>query len=232
MSLQEYRTLLVRSNRALGTMLQEKKLVTTEQLDEANEKLLENIQTGDARRASILHILLFEMQVLNEDAYMEAVAERHAVGMIDLHSCQFRKTADLHFDLTASWVTWTVPFDMVDDFCMLATAFYSSPPAVKFWQEKYAGRNLVWYSASVRSLQSALERLEHAKVDDTPKSVAAQKTSSATKSPLKLADPTRSTHAPFPQKSSQAPFPPKSMQKPFHTGHTRSPIKFNSLDQG
>jgi hypothetical protein len=163
MSLQDHRPLIVRSNRALGSMLLEKRLVTPEQLDEANAKFLESLQGGDVRRASILHVLMFEMQVLNEDAYIEAIVEKHGLGLMDLHGCQFRKAGDLQIDLEACWVTWTVPFDLVDDFVMLATLFYSSPPVVKFWQDKYAGKNLLWYVTSVRSLQSSLDRLEQMK---------------------------------------------------------------------
>jgi len=173
MSLQEHRPLIVRGNRALGLMLLEKKLVTTEQLDTANEKLLENIAAGDLRRASILPILLFELQVLNEDAYIEASVEGSGLGLMDLHACQFRKFADLQIDPTACWATWTIPFDLVDDFCLLATVFYSSPPVQKFWQEKFAGKNLLWYVTSVRSFQTAMEKLESLKAEAAKAAAAA-----------------------------------------------------------
>jgi len=167
MSLQEHRPLIVRSNRTLGSMLLEKKLVTPEQLDAANEKFLDNIEKGDVRRAGILHVLLFDMQVLNEDAFLEATVEKYGLSLMDLHGCQFRKFAELQPDPAACWATWTVPFDLVDDFCMLATLMYPSPPVVKFWQEKLAGKNLLWYATSVRSFQLAMERLEQLKVEAT-----------------------------------------------------------------
>jgi hypothetical protein len=163
MSLHEHRPLILRSNRFLATVLLDKKLVTVEQLEAANEKLQEYVQIGDLRRANILHILMFEMQVLNEDLYLDTVIEQYGLGLIDLHGCQFRKFNDLKFDLTACWATWTVPFDLVDDFHLLATAFYPSQPAVKFWTDKYEGANVQWYVTSVRSLTSAFERLEHLK---------------------------------------------------------------------
>jgi hypothetical protein len=167
MSLQAYRPLILRSNRFIGTTLVEKKLVTVEQLEEANEKLLEYIQKGDLRRANILHILLFEMQALSEDLYLDAVVEGQGVGLIDLHGCQFRKFLDLKADLTLCWATWTVPFDLVDDFYLIATVFYPSQPVVKFWEDKYAGSggHVQWYATSVRSLMGALERLEQIKAE-------------------------------------------------------------------
>jgi hypothetical protein len=33
---------------------------------------------------------------------------------------------------------------------------YASPAVVKFWQEKFPGKNLLWYATSVRSFQSAM----------------------------------------------------------------------------
>ena len=128
MSPLEHRPLIVRGNRALGLLLVEKKIITAEQLDAANEKLVENIELGDARRASILHILMFELQVLNEDAYLDALVEKSGLGLIDLRTCQFRKYADLQPDHAACWATWTIPFDIVEDFCLLATAAFPSPP--------------------------------------------------------------------------------------------------------
>ncbi len=163
MSLQEHRPLIVRSNRTLGTLLLEKKLITSDQLDIANEKLLENLEKGDLRRANILHVLMFDMQVLNEEAYLEMVIEKYSLALMDLHGCQFKKTADLDLDLTACWATWTIPFDLVDDFYLIATVLYPSPQVVKFWQEKYAGKNIIWYVLTVRSFQSAMEKIEHLK---------------------------------------------------------------------
>jgi hypothetical protein len=195
MSLQAYRPLILRSNRFIGTVLVDKKLVTVEQLEEANEKLLENIQAGDVRRANILHILLFEMQVLNEDLYLDTVLEEPGVGLIDLHGCQFKKFLDLKFDLTLCWATLTVPFDLVDDFYLIASAYYPSKPAVKFWEEKYAGGHLQWYATSVRSLLGALERLEQLK-DESEKvgrqqAAVVAKATGGTKPPLPAGAPAK-----------------------------------------
>jgi hypothetical protein len=194
MATTELKPLILRSNRFLGTVLVEKKLVTVEQLEAANEKLLGHIQNNDLRRANILHILLFEMQIMNEDLYLEAVVEQHGLGLIDLHGCAFRKFADLKFDLAACWATWTVPFDIADDFYLLATAFYPSQPAVKFWQEKYAGSNLLWYATSVRSLQAALERLEQMRAA-SEKAQAAAKPAAPAAITLK---PSRGSKSPIP----------------------------------
>jgi len=188
MSLQAHRPLIVRSNRTLGTLLLEKKLITSDQLDAANEKLLEHLEKGDLRRASILHVLMYDMQVLNEDAYIEAVIEKYSLALMDLQSCQFKKVADLALDYTACWATWTIPFDVVDDFYLIGTVLYPAPPVVKFWQDKYAGKNIIWYALTMRSFQSAMERIEQMKPDGPRAAPAAKpaatKSSGNTKSPL------------------------------------------------
>jgi len=184
MQLQTFRPLILRSNRSLASMLLEKKLVSQEQLDAANEKLVEHIQNGELRRANLLHVLLFEMQVLSEDLYIDAVVEKYGLGLMDLHGCQFRKLADLKIEPMACWATWTLPFDTVEDFYFLATACYPSQPIIKFWQEKYNGANLIWYATGVRSLHAALERLEQqlGELSKIPNQNPA-KTASTTKSP-------------------------------------------------
>jgi hypothetical protein len=184
MALLEHRPLIVRGNRALGLMLLEKQIITPEQLDTANEKLVENMELGEIRRASILHILLFEMQVLNEDAYLEALVEKSGLGLIDLRACQFRKFADLQPDFNACWATWTLPFDIVEDFYLLATAAFPSAPTQKFWQDKYPGKNLLWYITSIRSFQAAMEKLEQLKAESTKTAPAAKPaTKSVTRPP-------------------------------------------------
>jgi hypothetical protein len=165
MSLQEHRPLIVRSNRTLGSLLLERKLITSDQLDAANEKLLEHLEKDDLRRASILHVLIFEMQVLNEDNYLEAVIEKYGIALMDLHSCQFKKIPELSLDFTACWATWTIPFDVVDDFYLIGTLLYPSPQVVKFWSDKYAGKNIIWYALTVRSFQAAMEKLEQLKAE-------------------------------------------------------------------
>jgi hypothetical protein len=192
MALQEHRPLIVRSNRTLGSLLLEKKLIDSDQLDTANEKLLEYLEKDDLRRASILHVLMYDLQVLNEDAYLEAVVEKFSLGLMDLHACQFKKLNDLALDFTACWATWTIPFDIVDDFYLIATVLYPCPQVVKYWQDKYAGKNIIWYAITVRSFQSAMEKLEQMKTEAT-RAASALPGKSASK-------PTPGTKPPQPQK--------------------------------
>ncbi|MEM8548068.1 MAG: TRAP transporter TatT component family protein [Pseudomonadota bacterium] len=71
----EQRPLILRSNRFLGSALIERGLVTAEDLEVANEKLLETIQAGDIRGASLLNILIYEQKALDEALLLDSLVE-------------------------------------------------------------------------------------------------------------------------------------------------------------
>ncbi len=149
----------MRGNRMLGSTLVEKNLVPVEKLEAANDKLLEHIQAGDYKRAAILNILVFEMNAVQEEAVIEAAVEEQGIGLIDLRNYPIKKFSQFNTDLNLSWVTWTLPFDRVEDFTMVATCYHLSKPVIKFWEEKLGGK-ILWYTTSIRSLMASLEKLE------------------------------------------------------------------------
>lgn len=153
----ERRPLILRSNRFLGSALLERNLIKVEHLEAANEKLLEHVQNGDMRAANLLNILLFDLKSIDENALIEAVAEDEAVGMIDLMNYDMAKFREINVDIELCYATYTVPFDRVEDFTMVATAYYLSKPTVQYWEETIGG-NIIWYICSVASIANAIER--------------------------------------------------------------------------
>jgi hypothetical protein len=63
----EHRTLLMNANRRLGAALVEHNLVKIEDLEQANERLLEIVATNQPRQSTVLGILAYEMKVVRED---------------------------------------------------------------------------------------------------------------------------------------------------------------------
>jgi len=158
--MKQYRPLIMRSNRFLGSALIERNLLSVEQLEAANERLLANIQAGDLRAANLLNILLFEMKALEEQALIEKVVEENAVGLIDLNNFNMLKISnEMTVDRDLCWATYSLPFDKVEDFTFVATAYYLSKPAIKAWEEKLGGQ-VVWYVSTITSIFNALGRLE------------------------------------------------------------------------
>ncbi|GHB97535.1 hypothetical protein [Cerasicoccus arenae] len=153
----ERRPLILRSNRFLGSALLEKSLIKIEDLEAANEKLLEAVQTGNMRAANLLNILLYDLKSIDENGLIEMVTEDESLGMIDLAHYDMAKFREINVDIELCYATYTVPFDRVEDFTMVATAYYLSKPTIQYWEETIGG-NIIWYICSVASIAEAIER--------------------------------------------------------------------------
>jgi hypothetical protein len=166
--MQQYRALILRSNRFLGSALVEKNLITTEYLEAANEKLLECLQNGDFKRASLLKILLYEMECLDEEAIIEYQVENYSLGLVDLTNYTLAKLVDMGVDYEACLATWSLPYDKVENFYLVATAYYLSQPVIKFWEEQLKGP-VIWYCCSLGCITSAFDWLEGANAEPVEK---------------------------------------------------------------
>ena len=82
----ENRPLLMRVNRLLGAALVEHNLVKIENLEAANERLLEAVTEGNRRKTSVLAILAYEMKVVKEEDVLQHLVETEGVGLVDLHN--------------------------------------------------------------------------------------------------------------------------------------------------
>lgn len=157
--MQEYRALLLRSNRFLGSALVEREVISVDDLEKANEKFMTAIQSAELKRASILTTLLFEAKSLDENLLIENLVEEEGLGLIDLNGIDLHSLRPYNVDIGLCWATWTIPFDKIGDTYMLATCYYLSAPVVKHWKELLDGR-VIWYGTSMLSMTRALERIE------------------------------------------------------------------------
>ena len=150
----------MRANRFLGSALVESGLITYDHIDAANQKLLDYIKAENLRQASLLNILIYELQALKEDSLLNYIVQTHGLGLIDLSRYRFDKTffESLGVDLELCWSTLTVPFDLVEGVSFLGTAYFLSVPIVEHWQETLK-TNIVWYAAPISSVVDALEKL-------------------------------------------------------------------------
>jgi hypothetical protein len=155
----EHRSLLMRANRLLGAHLVEANLVKIDNLESANERLLELISTGDYRKGSVLSILAFELQVVKEGDVLQHVVDEHGVGLVDLRSYDVPDDLRMTLDVGACWATWSMPFDREEDVYFVATAYYLSPAVRAYW-EKNLGGPVVWYGTTQEMLADYFEKLE------------------------------------------------------------------------
>ncbi len=158
----EHRSLLMRANRLLGAHLVEANLVKIDNLEAANERLLELISTGDYRKGSVLSILAFELQVVKEADVLQYGMDEHGVGLIDLRSYDIPDDLRLTIDLGACWATWSMPFDREEDVYFVATAYYMSP-AIRVYWEKQLGGPIVWFGTTQEMLSDYFEKLQESR---------------------------------------------------------------------
>ena len=154
----------MRSNRLLGSALIEHSLVKFEDLEAANERLLEIAATGDMRRSSVLSILVYEKKVLREEDLLHHVVDDHGVGVIDLRGYEVPEDVKKDLDIDACWATWSVPFDKEEDFHFVATAYYLSPAARAFWEKKLGGQ-IIWQATTMDIIADFLDRVVAERAD-------------------------------------------------------------------
>lgn len=177
----EYRPLLMRANRLLGSALIEHNLVKFEDLEAANERLLEVAATGQVRQSSVLSILVYEKKVLREEDVLHHVVDDHGVGVVDLRGYDVPEEVKKDLDLDACWATWSVPFDREEDFHFVATAYYLSPAVRSYWEKKLGGQ-IIWQATTMDIIADFLDRVHAERGEGVKKSVG-------TRAPFPVAGP-------------------------------------------
>lgn len=165
----EHRPLLMRANRLLGAALVEHNLVKIEDLESANEKLIEVVASDQPRQSTILGILAYDMKVLKEDDVLHHIVESDGVGLVDLRDYEVPDDVKKNIDISACWATWSVPFDREEEFAFIATAYYLSPAVRTYW-EKQVGGPILWFGTTLEAIADYLEKLA---AQPTPAAAAA-----------------------------------------------------------
>ncbi len=225
----------MRSNRLLGSALIEHNLVKFEDLEAANERLLEIAATGDMRRSSVLNILAYETKVLREEDLLHHVVDDHGVGVIDLRGYEVPEEVKRDLDLGACWATWSVPFDKEEDFHFVATAYYLSPAVRAHW-EKTLGGQIIWQATTMDIIADFLDRVQTERAEAAKRGGVAKSNTRAPFNPGDGSTPQLSaggsktpfpasgttppgasgggSKAPFPAGGSTPPIPPSGGSKP------------------
>jgi hypothetical protein len=159
----ENRPLLMRVNRLLGAALVEHNLVKIENLEAANERLLEAVAAGDRRKTSVLAILAHEMKVVKEEDVLQHLLETEGIGLVDLHNYEMPDDLRKSVDTADCWATWTLPFDHEENFYFVATAHHLSPAVRAHWQKKLGGQ-ILWYGTTLEVIADSLEKIDSERV--------------------------------------------------------------------
>lgn len=190
----------MRANRLLGAALVEANLIKIDDLEKANERLLEVLALDQARQSTVLGILAYEMKVLREEDALQHIVDNDGAGLVDLRDYDVADEVKKSIDLGPCWATWSVPFDKEEDFHFVATAYYLSPPVRAFWEKQLDGP-ILWFGTTLDSIADYLEKT----------------------STERAAQPTVTTRSPFAAAvaaagASTPPFPKPKSTPPFGSG--------------
>lgn len=153
--------LILKANRSLGSQLVQARLVTSSQIDEANELFVTRLRGGGVRDASLLRVLLYDQQVLSENALIGHQLESGQVGGLHLDSYQVQDEVVKTVNLAECAATWTLPIDHWHGTTILATAYYLSDFVRSFWEEQIEGA-VSWMVCPFGDLDAFIEAREDA----------------------------------------------------------------------
>lgn len=153
---------MMRANRLLGAALVDANLVKLEDLERANERLLEVIATEQMRQITVLGLLAYELKVVREEDILQHLVDNDGLGLVDLRCYEFSDEIKKGLDLGACWATWSVPFDREEDVTFIASAYYLSPAVRTFWEKKIEG-SILWYGTTLENIADLLEKFEAVK---------------------------------------------------------------------
>lgn len=176
----ETSSLLIKSNRILGTRLVEADLTNLEDMDKANEVFIERARAKDLKRSSLLRILIFDHQTLREESLIDYQIEQLGIGAVMTENYNIDEVLLDQQPLEFMRASWTIPVDFVNDRWFLATAYYMSDVVRKFWEDRLEGR-ITWYVSPLSQMEMILERLEKKEADARDEAEAAAKTNVAEK---------------------------------------------------
>lgn len=154
-----HRALVMRSNRLLGGQLVERNLVKIEDLESANERMLDLINEGTRRQHTVLGVLAYDLKVVQEEDILLHQCEKDGIGVIDLRNYEVHEEVRALIVPPECWATWTVPFDRNEDVTFVASAYCLSPAVKKFWADRIDGQ-ILWFGTTLEAIADYLEALE------------------------------------------------------------------------
>lgn len=155
----KYRSLILRGNRALASTLLDKQIVSSEDIEKANEHLLEFMKKERYEDANLLKILTFKLDALDETKLLNQIAIEEKLSYVNLGTYDKAALSSTMVEYDLCRATWSIPFNNRENIHYVATANYLSEPIRKHWQETLRGY-ILWYLCSIETIENSLEALK------------------------------------------------------------------------
>jgi hypothetical protein len=153
--------LVLKANRSLGSQLALARLLSPAQIEAANETFVTRLREGEVRAASLLRVLLFDLQVLSENDLIAYQLENSTVGGLHLDAYQVQDEVVNSVSLAECAATWTLPVDHWHGTTILATAYHLSDFVRIFWEDRIEGP-VAWMITPFGQLDAFFEKREEA----------------------------------------------------------------------
>ncbi len=152
-------SLAQRANQLMGEELVRRKLAQPEMIEQAAPLLEKYLKEGEIKRASLLKILIWDLELLEEKKILDFHIDEHHLGFCNITNYNIDRESLPDFKLGECWATMSIPLDFISDVFFVATANYLSPAVIEHW-EKRLTPNIFWYVADLTILTRTLESLE------------------------------------------------------------------------
>jgi hypothetical protein len=156
----EVSSMLLKANRVLGTRLVEAGLTKNDDMDRANALFVERARAKDLRRASLLWILIYESQTLDESKLMDYQLATYGLGALLLENYDVDPVILTGQSIDLMRASWTLPVDHLNGRWFLASAYYLSEVVRKYWEDQLGSR-VSWMISPINQFEPVFEKLEN-----------------------------------------------------------------------
>ena len=148
-----------RVNQSLGEALVRMKLVSLETKEKAIPLMKRHLVKGEIKRASLLKILSWDMNELEEKEVLDHLVEESNLGYCNLLNYTIQRDRLPTFRVSECWASMSIPIDFLEGLFFVTTAHYLSEESRKHW-ERRLNREIVWMISDLSSMTMTLEKME------------------------------------------------------------------------
>ncbi len=152
-------SLAQRANQSIGEELVRRKLTNEEMIEQAQPLLEKYLEEGEIKRACLLKILIWDLELIEEKNVLDYHIEEFHLGYCNTTNYKIDREALPDFKLNECWATMSIPVDFNSGVFFVATCNYLSSAVMEHWEMRLTPK-IFWYLTDLTTLTRTLEDLE------------------------------------------------------------------------